>query len=271
MAQDTGSGRFKGQPTPLEAIVVAYYLARFDTVAINRLGFKNQSECFNQLAELLKVPRNTLKNRRDDFDPLFEHRAGWHQYDLGGKLARVAETFEDTDDEDLHQMIDGILEGKGFLKEDAWEEIKASVENSGKKKAKFVPRGITGRKAEEAFEKHHEDTGEPFEGVLKDRRDDGCGYDYDLSAEHDNYLIEVKGLHGLEGGISFTAKEWEMAQKHGEKYFVVVVRNVEETPEFQFINDPTSKLDPTQQIIRTVQIRWGVSQSQLVSSKELEQ
>ena len=125
-----------GNPTPFEAIVIAYYLARFDKLAIEKLGFKNFRQCFDQLGEKLQVPPNTLKNRRDDFDPLFGYRAGWHQNKLGGKLAKVADSFECTEDEDLHELATGILSGEKFLQDDVWKELKSSFIGPATKKEK---------------------------------------------------------------------------------------------------------------------------------------
>ena len=74
---------------------------------------------------------------------------------------------------------------------------------------------------------------------LLDRRDDGCGYDYELITNNSIKYIEVKGLAGNEGGMSFTAKEWEMAKKHQDDYFVVLVKNVGNEPSFLLLSKST--------------------------------
>ena len=127
----------------------------------------------------------------------------------------------------------------------------------------FVPRGITGKKAEKAFEEFHSVSKKPFPGKLLDRRDDGCGYDYELITNNSSKYIEVKGLAGNEGGMSFTAKEWEMAQKHQDDYFVVLVKNVGNEPSFYIYQNPHSNLQPKKHLIQTVQIRWNISANQI--------
>jgi len=264
---EKNSENFKGKPTPFEAIVLAYYLARYDKIAVEKLGFVNLRECFQKLGKQFDVPPNTLKNRRDDFDPLFGHRAGWHQYKLGGKLAKVADFFQYTDDEDLHELVIGMVKNEGILKDQAWMDLNSSFKNQNTSKkrgtAEFVPRGITGKKAEKAFEEFHSVSKKPFPGKLLDRRDDGCGYDYELITNNSSKYIEVKGLAGNEGGMSFTAKEWEMAKKHQDDYFVVLVKNVGNEPSFYIYQNPHSNLQPKKHLIQTVQIRWNLSANQI--------
>ena len=227
----------------------------------------NLRECFQKLGKQLDVPPNTLKNRRDDFDPLFGFRAGWHQYKFGGKLAKVADFFQHTEDEDFHELVKGIVQNEGIQNDPAWSDLKSSFNSLsiGKKKGstEFVPRGITGRQAEKAFEKFHSIFNKPLEGKLIDKRDDGCGYDYELISNEKTSYIEVKGLIGNEGGMSFTAKEWEIAQKYQNDYFVVLVKNVGSEPSFHIYQNPHSNLQPKKQIIQTVQIRWNVSSNRI--------
>ncbi len=52
----------------------------------------------------------------------------------------------------------------------------------------------------------------PFYGVLRDCRDDGVGYDFEISLQSDRTLVEIKGLAKDLGGITFTDKEWKVAK-----------------------------------------------------------
>jgi hypothetical protein len=252
--------------TPFEALVLAYYLARLDDVAVKHLGFEKQRACLQYLGEFFGIPHQTIKLRRDDFDQLFDHRLGFYQTKLAGSKAKVAELLQEADDEELHQIIDGILNGD-ILDSDHWKQAQAEWDTSRKDrgKRKYSLRGPTGKKAEKAFEKYHAENGEPVEGRLVDCRDNGCGYDYEIQTGDEIYYVEVKGLDGFVGGITFTSKEWVTARKYGNRYFVAVARNVGEEPIFQFIVDPVPLLTATRQVIRPVQVRWNISHAQLAS------
>ncbi len=56
-------------------LFVSYYLSRFDEEASKYLAYGNQLETHTRIGELLYINPHTVKNWRDEFDPLFEHRA----------------------------------------------------------------------------------------------------------------------------------------------------------------------------------------------------
>ena len=55
-------------------LVVGFYLSKFgsksDPRAYIYLGYKNATEAFDLVADVLGVPSNTVKNTCDTFDPL---------------------------------------------------------------------------------------------------------------------------------------------------------------------------------------------------------
>lgn len=127
----------------------------------------------------------------------------------------------------------------------------------------FILRGPTGKKAEQFFIEYHRINNLPIAGELIDTRDLGCGYDFEIKSDINQYFIEVKGLASNIGGILFTNKEWETAKRERAKYTVCLVSNINESPEISFINDPYSKLNPRKNIIQTVQVQWAVSNNEL--------
>ena len=75
-------------------------------------------------------------------------------------------------------------------------------------------------------------------GELKDCRDNGCGYDYEiLSQDGSIFYIEVKGLASNGGGILFTSKEWNVALEKLDKYYLCIVKNVNDTLNSTFAFD----------------------------------
>ena len=249
-----------------QALAVAYYLSRFDDEAYSALGFpgRQKTKAHKSLAASLSVNYNTLKLRRDDFDPLHGHRAGWHQYKLTEKMRNVVESFQDLDFSEVTDIVKEIISNQEFA--DKIGESIDDVDKSGKsrKKSEFVTRGITGEKAELFFKEWFGKNHLPFQGELVDRRHDGCGYDYLLKGtDGAEALLEVKGLDQEVGGVSFTSKEWDVASCQKDRYFLVLVSNLSADPVVSIVQDPFAKLTATKYIYRPVQVKWNVSSSSL--------
>lgn len=252
------------------ALIVAYYLARFDREALNNLGFTSFNEAFEITAERLRVKKNYVKLRRDEFDPIFPWRQGWKRQ-MDRQIVRTIETFQDIDETDLRDIVKKLLESREYREGDEIQQITASLSKSPKVrfgKSKYVLRAPTGIKAEKYFIDHFNKYQLPIGGKLMDTRDLGCGYDFKVITENAEYFIEVKGVSGFEGGILFTNKEWKTAQIHGTHYYLAVVENLEKNPEIIFIKDPTSTLKGKKNIYTTAQIQWSVSEKSLRKFKE---
>ena len=173
--------------------------------------------------------------------------------------------FKKLSESDLREIVRNILSSKEYRSGD---DIKRIVSLFSDKKPigenkNFVLRGPTGKKAEEYFMAYHKRTSLPVAGELADTREFGCGYDFEINSSQ-KILIEVKGLAKVEGGILFTNKEWETAQKYQEKYIVALVSNLDNDPKIKFIYNPYKKLGAKKNIITSVQIQWSVPSKQLV-------
>jgi hypothetical protein len=78
--------------------------------------------------------------------------------------------------------------------------------------------------------------------------EENCGWDISslLSGEIDRY-IEVKGR--AEGGaVALTPNEWIKAQRFGKDYWLYVVVKCKSQPQLFMIQDPASKLKPTEEV-----------------------
>ena len=246
-------------------LYVFYYLSRFDEEAYQNLGFGNQVETHNKIGELLSVKPHTVKNWRDEFDPLFGHRAGWYQRPMNPSRIRVAQALENLDELQVRSIAKDILTGKIQEEPDEEEQLPtiASDETKGKSTQKFILRAPTGKAAEEYFQKHFSENKKPVDGKLIDCRDLGVGYDFRIETATEKYFVEVKGLSEFTGGVLFTNKEWSTAKDHGEKYFLCVVSNLNEKAEIVFIQNPADNLNPKKNIYTSIQISWSVTQNQL--------
>jgi hypothetical protein len=255
---------------PSEALLVAYYLSKFNNDAYERLGYPNKTSAHSQIARALGTNANSLKLRRDDFDPLHGHRAGWHQHKLSGRLREVVQALQNIPFDELSDLVaDLVAQPANFRESEDGRTLLSSIDRppSNARAAMFYPRGPTGRRAEEYFVEWHAQIGEPLRGSLVDRRDDGCGYDYEIRAGDDAAFVEVKGLDGEEGGVICTSKEWRIARSEGVRYYLAVIRNVWAKPSVQLIQDPVNRLSARRQITRPVQISWAIPSTALRTVK----
>lgn len=241
-----------------QAIVVSYYLSRFNDEAVNNLGYKTWKDAFDDLSDKLQINKHTIKNWRDEFDPFHGHRAGWHQRQPRKTISNIISQFEQLEEFDIRQIAVEIINGNKI----DLPEINNS-ENEVITNPIFILRGPTGKKAEQFFIEYHRLNNLPVAGELIDSRDLGCGYDFEIKSKSYQHFIEVKGLASNIGGLLFTNKEWETAKRERSRYTVCIVSNINDSPEISFINDPFSKLNPKKNIIQTVQVQWSVSNNEL--------
>lgn len=246
-------------------LYVSYYLSRFNEEGLQNLNYTTWNEAFADIANRLNVKRHSVKNWRDEFDPIHGHRAGWYQRPMSPSRVRVVKATEQLNEPELRGLVLDILSGQ--IKEDLenFDEIVNVVsEEKSSRNSQFILRGPTGRKAEEFFKKYHAAHSKPVKGKLIDTRDIGCGYDFEIKNTK-TYYIEVKGLANENGGVLFTNKEWETALRLKDNYILALVKNVNQQPTIQFISSPAEKLQPKKNIVSTIQIQWSVSENQLVN------
>ena len=245
-------------------LYVSYYLSRFNDVAYKNLGYGNMINTHNKIGQILSVPPNTVKNWRDEFDPLFGHRAGWYQRPMIQSRLRVVEALEELDEISVRALVLDIFKGNTLKNEFEIEQLISIVSEKEPsfETGKFILRGPTGKKAEDFFIKCFNDNKTPFLGKLIDCRDFGCGYDFRVEGSETVY-IEIKGLFGDTGGVLFTNKEWQVANDKGALYYLCVIKNLESQPVLHFINNPTEKLNPNKNIHTVIQVSWSVTEKEL--------
>lgn len=247
------------------AIIVAFYLSKYDKQGLKNLGFKNDADAFESTAKILGIKKNYVKFRRDEFDPIHPWRKGW-QRPMDNRIIKSIEALQDLEEPDLRDIVLGILHDEKYRNSEDVKQITSLFSEDKKEKVavgKFVLRAPTGKAAEEYFQKHFSENKKPVDGKLIDCRDLGVGYDFRIETATEKYFVEVKGLSEFTGGVLFTNKEWATAKEHGEKYFLCVVSNLNEKAEIVFIQNPADKLNPKNNIYTSIQISWSVTQNQL--------
>jgi hypothetical protein len=246
------------------ALIIAYYLSRFDKEGYSLLGYKSFLDATKGIGLILDVKPRTIQGMRDEFDPYHQNnRVGWVR-ELRGSRLKIIKTFQETDDATLLEIIKEILENKEFKSTEEYKDIHtlfSEREELTKTEASpvFILRGPTGKAAETFFQEYFKNKALPAPGKIIDSRDFGCGYDFEIQGDNQSYFIEVKGLASADGGILFTNKEWQTALKHGKNYYLIIVKNLSATPELVTIQNPASKLKPKKNIHTTIQVNWTIT------------
>lgn len=256
------------RPNHVIGMIFGYYLSRFDETAYRRLGFSSKRETHKWLGDKLGVPMKSIENWRDEFDPVHDNpRQGWHKREMAPSRCRVLEALANRSEPELFSVLQRAIEfPDGTLVKALIESV--SEPDESLQKRVFDLRGVTGKKAEDLFIWFHGRTGKPVSGKLKDRRYHGCGYDFEVAGHGKEAAIEVKGLAGLEGGISFTEKEWSTASSMTDDYFLVVVKNLIVRPEFSVIQNPVANLESSLQAYTTLSISYSVTRRMLSEAEK---
>jgi hypothetical protein len=253
------------------ALIIAFYLSKFDANAVQALGYKGITQALVEIGDILDVKWRTIRNMRDEFDPLHDNpRAGWYQREPIGSRRKVIELFDGLGFEAFTALVRGIIRnpqpGQSAGLEDVLRNIEEK-ENAGtnaRTPRLFTSRGKTGRMAEECFMQCFHQGLLPYDGNLVDRRDDGCGYDFLIVGARE-VPVEVKGLAGTNGGILLTDKEWQTAGKMNNYILFLAYNLAAESPEpsWKIIENPAGVLQPLRCVTVVVQTSWQVSDLQI--------
>jgi len=238
-------------------ILAGLYLSKYDSLGLRKLGFETFQEAFNIIGYALGSKPASIKNYRDEFDPLFPNpRKGWHKRQIRAYCLKVFEEYRSLDLETFTGLIKSFV---GY-DENALSEVLAKEEQDGE--SYFAKRLITGLAAEHYFESVQHTLPE-FQGYLLENTTRlGCGYDFRLRTETrtDFLAVEVKGLKERTGSLSLTPKEHDVAMTLKNRFYLFVVKNFQEAPYHEIFQDPLSgrlQFRKTERV--TVQVSWLTS------------
>jgi len=236
-------------------ILVGLYLSKYDSLGLRKLGFESFIEAFNVIGYALGSKPASIKNYRDEFDPLFPNRRkGWHKREIRGYCLKVFEEYKHLDLESFTGLVKSFV---GY-DESLWSAVQTK-ETHDEGESYFAKRLITGLAAEQYFESVYGSLAE-FKGYdVENTTRLGCGYDFRLLKDTPkNFLaVEVKGVKRRTGNLSLTPKEHEVASALGDRFFLFVVKNFQESPFHEIFQNPlSSRLRFTKKELVTVQISW---------------
>lgn len=217
-------------------ILAGLYFSKYDSDGLKKLGFGSFLEAFNVIGYALGAKPASVKNYRDEFDPLFPNqRKGWHKRATRDYCLKVFKQFRDLDLE----AFSGLVRSFVGYDENARSEMRQPDEREDDESS-FAKRLITGLAAEQYFEAVQPRIPEFSDYAVENTTRLGCGYDYRLRLDaHNDFLaVEVKGLKERTGSLAFTPKEYEVATALNERYFLFVVKNFGESPFHEIYQDP---------------------------------
>jgi hypothetical protein len=237
-------------------ILAGLYLSKYDDLGLKALGFESFMEAFNVIGFALGSKPASIKNYRDEFDPLFpNHRKGWHKRKTREYCLVMFDRYRDLDFESFTGLV------RSFFCYDAnAENTDEIVDSTADSPSGFAQRLITGLAAERYFEAVQPklDTFSAFR--LENTSRLGCGYDFRLWSQvvpKDFIAVEVKGLREESGGISMTPKEHRVATEMQDRFYLFVVRNFREHPHHDIFQNPLNGSIRFKRLERvTIQISW---------------
>lgn len=242
------------------ALVVAYYLSRFDRKGAQALGFTTWNAAYLGIGELLSVPPATVKQMRDSFDPYCSPiRKGYYQRKVLRSRVQVMEAYADVSGDALYGIVQDLLHGA-----DASEVYTAPIVTSGKKDTgimadnlSFITRLRTGEAAEDFFQAQYS-TLSQFAGMeMEDTRRLGTGFDFRVHGPSVVLAVEVKGVVGKSGSIAFTDKEWSVAHYLKNNYILALVRSLDTQPALELVVNPATQIPVVRRSIETVSVYWS--------------
>ena len=235
-----------------EAIVIGYVMSRLDEKYLAARKCKSWKQAFTEAAAALSVRPASIKNLRDEFDPVHPNpRKGWHKRALRNNRQRVLDELRDVSDAGLLELAGRIVRRD----EEPIIEAIDTLSNMTRVVHNVAERLLTGRKAEDYFVANCHDIIQISPDDLIDFRLSARGYDFGVCNEPER-VIEIKGLKRKRGDILFTDREWTEAQYRGDQYWLVVIGNLRSRPIPNVIRDPHTSLKVNCDCRTSVTVSW---------------
>jgi hypothetical protein len=245
-------------PVREKLILTGLYLSKYDAAGLKRLGFESFVEAFNVIGYALGQKPASIKNYRDEFDPLFPNkRQGWHKRPTRDYCLKVFTEYRALDLE----TFAGLIRAFTGYDESAWSELQPKGKKADRSSS-FASRLTTGLAAEHYFESVQPSLPEFHGCAVENTTRLGCGYDFRLqpAARAEFLAVEVKGLKERSGAISLTPKEYETATSMKDRFFLFVVKNFRESPFHEIFPNPLSAgLSFTRKERVSIQVTWLAS------------
>lgn len=235
-----------------EALIIGYAMSRLDDEYIRWRQLGSWREAYDEVSRALSVSVLSVRNLRDEFDPFHSNkRLGWHKRTIHPSRQRVLEDLKEVSDDALKALVDCII----IRDDEATAEAVDSLAAVPRTAQNVAERLLTGRRAEEYFIEHCETLVGVGRSELVDYRQLACGFDFAV-AKRTELGIEVKGLKPIKGDILFTDRQWTEAGYRRDNYWLVVIGNLDATPQCKVVQDPHNFLEVSCSYQVTVAANW---------------
>jgi hypothetical protein len=235
-----------------ESLIVAYAMSRLDRRFLETLALPSWSAAFKAIGYQIDTKPASLKNLRDEFDPVHENtRRGWINRPMRPNRQRVIAEFSELSDDGVMEIVRRILSRDPVVTNEVVEPLVVSrsrLEN-------VAERLRTGRLAEEFFLRESKNICGIGKEDIVDRRNDAQGFDFAVLSRS-SLTIEVKGLSVAAGDILFTDLEWNVARQNREEYWLVIVGCLPDEPLAKLLVDPFARLRVRSVIERCTRVSW---------------
>jgi len=226
--------------------LIGYGLAKFGMEFVKKFDFHTKTAFYKHIVEInIAGTIGTVKNRQDLFDPFFDNgRKGWHQKGntyLHRKIL-IDSLFGSVDVIQFSEMVKIYIESK-------FGNIEKQTVISPVMRSRFKQLQLTGQEAELYFMNNYQSIEIFSFGTLDDARLYGDGYDFQVQVSENYYLAEIKGVRESSGGIRLTKKEFLKASEYQDKFGLVVVSNLSDSPKMTTIFDPVANLELSKKIV----------------------
>lgn len=237
------------------AMLIGMFISKYDKQALDILGFKNFAEAYNVIGLTLGIKPLTIRNYRDEFDPVFPNpRIGYRNRPMVKSRKEMLDEFNDLSIEDFINLVKGLI----YENPDV-ELLKERIEIEDDVNSTFAKRLITGQAAEQYFRDNYKNEVIFEDAKIEDTTKLGCGFDFKMNFRDKYYAIEVKGLSQNTGNIGITEKEFRVANVLKDNYYIYVVKNFIKKPESTIFSNPiyNPALNFTKQENTIIQLSWN--------------
>lgn len=112
-------------------ILAGLYLSKFDMAGLRSLGFSSFIEAYNVIGFALGAKPASIKNYRDEFDPVFPNkRKGWHKRPMREYCKKIYEKHKSLKLVDFADMIKKFTYANGeidILEEKVLKQMKVHL------------------------------------------------------------------------------------------------------------------------------------------------
>ncbi len=241
------------------ALIVAFFLSKFDRKGVRVLGYDSFSEAFLAIGHVLGVKSSTVKHMRDSFDPYCSRvRAGWYQRKILRSRANVIAAYDEFSEGAMAEIIKALMsaeteQAKIYLAPIGEVADANAIPDDDNPIAKRIQ---TGERAENIFMEAFSSLEMFRQCDLEDTRKLGIGFDFRASLPPSYFAIEVKGIREARGAITLTDREWTVASILRNRYILAIVRALDDFPFVSLIPDPVGSITVRMRTIESVSICW---------------